>query len=101
MEPLELLRSCTGFEWDEGNSEKNWLLHRVSRAEAEEVFFNRPLVVADDTAHSDDEERFYVLGQTARHRPLFVVFTVRERLIRGISAREMTKREREVFRAHG
>jgi hypothetical protein len=101
VDPLERLRSCTGFEWDEGNSEKNWLRHRVSRAEAEEVFFNRPLVVADDAGHSGEEDRFYALGQTHRQRALFVVFTIREPLVRVISARDMTKREREVFRAHG
>ena len=42
------MRGCTGFEWDDGNSEKNWIRHRVSRGEAEQVFFHQPLVVADD-----------------------------------------------------
>jgi uncharacterized protein len=100
MEPLERLRKCTGFDWDDGNSEKNWLLHRVARGEAEEVFFNQPLVVGDDDEHSANEERFYLLGQTNRHRALFVVFTIRRDLVRVISARDMTRREREVYRAH-
>ena len=43
--PGELAR-CTGFEGDAGNADKNWELHDVSRREAEEAFFNRPLVVA-------------------------------------------------------
>ena len=101
MDILDRLRGCTGFEWDDGNGEKNWIRHRVSRGEAEQVFFHQPLVVADDDQHSTDEERFYSLGQTDRHRLLFVVLTIRGALIRVISARDMTKQEREVYWAHG
>ena len=101
MESLERLRACTGFQWDDGNAEKNWIRHRISRNEAEETFLNQPLVVADDHEHSAAEERFYALGQTNRGRLLFVVFAIRRRLIRIISARDMTKREREVYRIHG
>ena len=100
MDPIERLRRCTGFQWDDGNADKNWLTHRVSRGEAEEVFFSQPLVVADDERHSEDEERFYALGQTNGRRPLFVVFAIRGELVRVISVRDMTKREREVYRAH-
>ena len=100
MELLERLRACTGFQWDDGNVRKNWILHHVSRSEAEEIFLNQPLVVADDDAHSTTEDRFYALGQTNRARLLFAVFTIRRRLIRVISVRDMTKREREVYRLH-
>jgi hypothetical protein len=100
VELLKRLRACTGFQWDDGNARKNWILHRVSRSEAEEIFFNQPLVVADDDAHSTTEDRFYALGQTNRARLLFVVFSIRRRLIRIISVRDMTKREREVYRIH-
>ena len=100
MDVFERLRDCTAFEWDDGNSDKNWIKHHVSRVEAEEVFFNQPLVVVDDDLHSEDEERFYALGQTDRKRLLFVVFILRARRIRVISVRDMTKREREVYRAH-
>jgi len=101
MSPLERLRACTGFQWDDGNADKNWERHRVSRSEAEETFFSQPLVVADDEAHSTTEDRFYALGHTHRGRLLFVVFTIRRRRIRVISARDMTKREREIYRSHG
>jgi uncharacterized DUF497 family protein len=100
MELLERLRACTGFQWDDGNAEKNWIRHRVSRSEAEEIFLNQPLAVADDDAHTVVEERFYALGQTNRRRLLFLVFTIRRRLVRVISVRDMTKREREVYRSH-
>lgn len=101
MDLLERLRGCTGFQWDDGNAEKNWIKHRVSLGETEEIFLNQPLVVADDGAHSTGEDRFYALGQTNRRRLLFVVFTIRRRLLRVVSARDMTKREREVYRIHG
>ncbi|HEY3358084.1 MAG TPA: BrnT family toxin [Polyangia bacterium] len=101
MDLVERLRGCIGFEWDDGNAEKNWVKHQVSRGEAEEVFFNEPLVVADDEEHSAREERFFVLGHTNRRRALFLVCTIRGELIRVISARDMTKKEREVYRAHG
>jgi uncharacterized protein len=88
---------CTGFEWDAGNIAKNWEKHGVSDPECEEVFFNRPLVVRHDPAHSDKERRFYALGQTGKGRHLFVAFTVRRGLIRIISAREMTRREQRLY----
>jgi len=50
---MDQLSQCQGFQWDEGNSEKNWITHKVARGEAEQVFFNRPLVVrAGDEALS-------------------------------------------------
>ena len=36
---------CTGFDWDDGNSGKNWEKHGVADFEAEEIFFNRPFIV--------------------------------------------------------
>ena len=86
-----------GFEWDEGNVKKNWESHGVIPQEAEQVFFNRPLIVADDPKHSQTERRYYVLGQTDEDRALFIAFTVREKLIRVISARDMSRKEREVY----
>jgi uncharacterized protein len=92
----EDISKCEGFQWDEGNAEKNWELHRVSRAEAEEVFFNRPILVAPDLGHSQTEARYAALGTTNLDRPLMVIFTVRGKLVRVISARDMSRRERRV-----
>ena len=99
MEAYERLARCTGFDWDEGNVLKNWVKHRVTAAECEQIFFNRPLVVAEDVEHSQAEGRFYALGQTDAGRLLLVVFTVRRNLIRVISARTMTKKERKEYEA--
>ena len=92
-----ILSQCEGFEWDDGNINKNWLKHKVSPAECEQMFFNRPLIIQDDTAHSEVENRFYALGRTDSKRTLFIAFTVRNKLIRVISAREMSRKEREVY----
>jgi len=101
MSLTDELRQCIGFDWDDGNSRKSWTRHRVSDGECEEVFFNRPLVVVHDGAHSEEENRILVLGQTDTSRKLFVACTIREVLIRVISARDMTKREREVYSLYG
>lgn len=87
-----------GFDWDEGNLFKNWEKHRVAASECEQIFFNRPLVT-DDEGHSTREPRFYALGATDAGRYLFIVFTVRRKLIRVISARDMNRMERKVFEA--
>lgn len=91
------LIGCTGFEWDDGNSTMTWERHHVTRSECEEVFFFEPLLIAEDLAHSQAERRYYALGQTANGRRLFVVFTVRNHLIRVISARPMSRNERRVY----
>lgn len=91
------LLSCVGFEWDDGNSVKNWLSHQVRQSECEQIFFNQPLIVGNDKKHSQSEERYFVLGQTDEARKLFLVCTIRGDLIRVISARDMSKKEREVY----
>jgi uncharacterized protein len=90
---VDPLKSCTGFDWDDGNLEKNWERHRVPFWEAEEIFFNEPLVVMADKEHSRHEPSYLALGQTDSGRRLFMSFTVRRSLIRVISARDMTRTE--------
>ena len=92
-----LLKECEGFQWDEGNSDKNWIRHQVSRFECEELFFNQPLIISEDSKHSKSESRFYSLGRTDSNRFLFISFTIREKLIRVISARDMTTKERKKY----
>ncbi len=89
--------NCIGFQWDDGNSEKKWISHQVAKSECEQIFFNQPLVIGNDEKHSKVEKRYYVLGQTDSDRQLYIVCTVRQNLIRVISARDMSKKEREVY----
>ena len=86
----------TGFDWDRGNRGKN-AKHRVSDDECKEVFFNLPLLLDPDEAHSEHEDRYHVLGQTHAGRKLFVAFTIRGTQIRLISARDMTRNERRTY----
>jgi uncharacterized DUF497 family protein len=94
------LEACTGFEWDESNTHKNWERHRVTPEEAEDVFFHEPLVVRGDIRHSQREKRYYALGQTSGERYLFVAFTIRKPLLRVISARDMNRQERDAYAKH-
>ena len=90
------LDRIVGFEWDAGNARKSAAKHGVSQAEAEQMFFNDPLLVVDDARHSREEPRHHALGRTDDGRLLHATFTVRGAgtLIRVISARDMSRRER-------
>jgi uncharacterized protein len=84
------LSKIIGFEWDEGNARKNEH-HGVSMAEAEQVFFNNPLLVLPDIKHNETEPRFHSLGKSHEGRRLHITFTLRDadQLIRVISARDI------------
>lgn len=92
------LSKVIGFDWDDGNARKNER-HGVSSAEAEQVFFGAPLLVLGDPRHSDSEPRFHALGKTLDDRRLHLSFTIRKEatLIRVISARDMSRKERGVY----
>ena len=92
------LSSVLGFDWDDGNNRKN-IKHGVSMAEAEQVFFNDPLLVVEDAKHSQQEIRLHALGKTNSSRCLHITFTLRKdgRKIRVISARDMHKKERAFY----
>jgi uncharacterized DUF497 family protein len=100
MAPVDPLEHCTGFDWDGANTDKNWEQHQVTPEEAEDIFFREPLVIRSDTRHSRAEKRYYALGCTSADRRLFVAFTVRRKLIRVISARNMNRNETEVWKRY-
>ncbi len=60
---MDYLLRCRGFQWDEGNTDKNWIKYKVSRAEAEQMFFNRPLVARAGEQRSEHGLRYYALGR--------------------------------------
>lgn len=100
MEVFSPLQECTGFEWDQYNAEKIWEKHKVTRTKCEQIFFNQPLIVVEDIKHSQKESRYYALGHTDLSRKLFVVFTIRKELIRVITARDMSGKERKVYESY-
>lgn len=95
-----ILREPRGFQWDKGNAGKNETKHGVTDREAEEIFFSRPLLIAR-SPKGPGEVRYAALGKTHGGRFLTVVFTVRSDRIRVISARPMSKKERETYEKEG
>jgi uncharacterized DUF497 family protein len=97
---LDVLSKSIGFEWDEHNSNKIWIKHHVSPSECEQTFFNVPLIIFDDIDHSAIEKRYYALGCTDGTKYLFIAFTLRNKKIRVISARNMNRKERKEYEFH-
>lgn len=90
IKPLE-------FDWDEYNKDKNWEKHRVDFRECEQVFFNEPVKFFPDPKHSKTEKRLVAYGKTNKGRKLTVVFTIRNKKVRVISARPMSRKERRIY----
>ena len=92
-------KQVAGFDWDAGNERKSGEKHAVSQFEAEQVFFNQPLLVLADQKHSQNEERYHALGKSNDARLLHITFTLRTTgtLIRVISARDMRRKERNIY----
>lgn len=93
------LTKITGFDWDSGNARKSKEKHNVSQAEAEQVFFNEPLLLLLDEKHSRQVARYHAYGKTDDGRRLHITLTLREgeTLIRVISARDMHRKERMIY----
>jgi len=92
------LPAIVGFDWGDGNARKNEK-HSVTPSEAEEVFFNHPLLLLEDARHSGQEIRCHALGKNHAGRRLHITFTLRKdgSLIRVISARDMHRKERSIY----
>lgn len=95
---MKILLLPLSFVWDEGNLLKNLKKHNVTVHEAEEMFVNEPFTINLDATHSTSKERRYqALGQTKSSRRLFAAFAVRDRKIRIISIRDMSRKERIIY----
>jgi uncharacterized protein len=90
----EFFLDLEGFQWGMKAPPRRRERHGISQTEAEQILVNRPLVVIGDVAHSGIEARYFSFGRTDGGRLLTVVFTVRGQLLRVISARPMSRRER-------
>ncbi len=96
----DVFSDIVGFDWDDGNRDKNYLKHNVLNGECEDVFFNQPLIIVSDSKNSKKEKRYAAFGVTDGGRKLVVVFTLRAKLLRVISARDMTRKERKYYEKH-
>jgi len=85
------------FLWDRGNIDKNLIKHNVSNEEIEQTFWDDNKKILIDNKHSDYELRHILLGSTFEGRILFIVFTIRMNKIRVISARDLNKKELNLY----
>ncbi len=90
---VHLLKSLEGFDWDDGNIEKN-KKHNVDWRDIEETFLGSRVLISEDEKHSEREARYLAYGKTNKGRILTIVFTVRKNKIRPISARDANKKEK-------
>ena len=93
----QVFHKVTGFEWDKGNEMKNLTRHNVLNEECEEMFFDINKKILKDILHSGKEERYLLIGKTKKGRLLFLVFTIRKKLIRVISARDLNRKEYKLY----
>lgn len=87
------------FEWDENKNRTNQNKHGISFTEAQTVFYDNEALVIDDPEHSEEEERFIILGLSNKANLLVVCHCYRasETVIRIISARKATKTESQYY----
>jgi len=96
MKTLDFIK-IKGFDWDTANKAKSFNKHKVRYKECEEIFYNKPLIIYPDEKHSQVESRHSAFGKTDRKKRLTVIFTIRKNMIRVISARPQSKKERKEY----
>ncbi len=96
MGNIEIPQPAT-FIWDKGNEEKNWVRHKVSIRECEEVILSNETLYYEDAKHSVSELRYIGFGSTLAYRVLSIVFTIRKNAIRVISARDASRKEKYIY----
>ena len=87
------------FDWDENKNQKNLIKHGISFEEAKSVFWDDNAILFDDVVHSEEEDRFLLLGMSEDSNVCIVCHCYRESdsIIRIISARKATKKEEERY----
>lgn len=90
---MQIKGEVVKFEWDKWNLDKSYDKHGITPKEAEEVFISEESFVLPDVKHSQNEDRFIIVGRTLDKLNLFIVFTLRGKKVRVISVRKMHKEE--------
>jgi uncharacterized DUF497 family protein len=85
------------FDWDNKKDESNFLKHGIGFVDAVTVFADPYLLFTEDSKHSQQEEREWAIGEMENGSIIVVVFTIRNGVIRIISARKATKKERKQY----
>ncbi len=98
---FEPINNPVEFQWDRGNKDKNWIKHKVTNAESEQTFLNNPIYSECNKEHyQTTEQRYVAFGETNARRRLFEIFTIRNKSIRIICARDMSGKERRFYEDH-
>lgn len=85
------------FEWDENKTNSNVHRHKMTFEEASTAFKDTFSLTIDDPLHSQDENRLILLGMSYKNRLIVVIHTERDNIIRIISARKASKKERILY----
>lgn len=85
------------FEWDSKKADKNFRKHGVSFEEAASVFKDELAAVYEDPDHSEEERRYLIIGSSVKERLLYIAFADRSPRIRIVSARKVTRKERQLY----
>ena len=98
--PYNVHMSEIQFAWDESKSRENERKHGVSFDEAQTVFLDENAIRYYDPDHSEDEDRFIMLGMSLKLRVLVVCHCYRldDKVIRIVSARKANKKEAAIYR---
>lgn len=94
---MRILPEPVEFEWDAGNKAKSLQKHGILPQESEQVFRSSNFIILGDKRHSLTEARQLIIGTTDIGRLLSIVFTIRDRRVRIISARPSSKKERKIY----
>ena len=86
-----------GFEWDKGNVDKSYQKHGITPSEAEESFLDEKAIILKDIKHSQKEKRYLLIGETIEEKLLFIVFVLRKKKLRIISARKANRKEKNKY----
>jgi hypothetical protein len=92
-----ILDTLLGFEWDMYNRDKIFQKHKITASECEEACRDEHRVIGKDAAHSTTETRYHLIGATQTSKLLFISFTIRDKHMRIISARPITKAKEKKF----
>jgi uncharacterized DUF497 family protein len=94
-----VLQNIKCFDWDTDKNNVNLQKHGVTFREAESVFYDKRAIIADDDEHSQDEDRFVIVGKSKKSRILLACYCIRHSdTVRIISARKATAAESDWYK---
>ena len=94
---MEIFTYSVEFEWDSGNKDKIFKKHKLHPHESESVLLQPTFILFNDKKHSHSEQRHIAIGPSNKGKILLIIFTMRGKLVRIISARPSSRKERKLY----